>query len=106
MKEAYSSVMENYASAALSARFETREAFQPGLTVLPSQRGEICKIICSGGRAVIRAREDVLGALTDGLCSSPAGVPIRKPDLYADILRTLGLSADDYPLKPPLLPHS
>ncbi len=89
--------IRRYARNSLEDRLKMKLDPQQEMIFLPSPKGEILRIIYSGGCTVVRTKRKYQGRLSDYLSNISVGTEIRNPDFYRSLLNALGLCADDFP---------
>ncbi len=92
--------VRRYAHNSLEERLKMKINPQQEMIFLPSPKGEILRVIYSGGCTVVRTKRKYQRRLSDYLPRLSIGTEIRNPDFYKSVLNALGLCADDFRAEP------
>lgn len=90
---------KDYAYKALMLRLGNEFAPEKNEIILPSGN-DLCRIIYSGGRLAVSAKDEVRETLVNFLRSVDIAKEIRLPDFYKRVLKFIGRGGADFALEP------
>ena len=90
---------KDYAYRALMLRIKSELRPEKNVMILP-QGNDLCRIIYSGGRLVVAAKDEVREPLINWLRLVNVEEEIKSPDFYKSVLKTIGKDSLNFELEP------